>query len=356
MSNWDTLTSRYPALKGRDKGMVKCVCHNDRMASLSVKKQPNGDVLLHCFAGCPNADVREALGLIRMGRGQWTPAVTEPPKRRVVCEYRYRDLAGDVLAIKQRWALPDNKKTFTWLALRADGKFGMSFPDGMSQHDLPLYKLPECVALTRQGQPLLVVEGEKDVDNLHALGFAATTHPSGASGAGSAYEPSCYVPYFPPHKVPVCLIPDNDEPGRKHARRLSTTLGEAGYIVKVLTLPDLQSKGDVTDWIEAQRLMNVPDDSIATQLAYMVQHAPVWTPADDPSQPLPDAEAELERAAILEHDAGYTQADAERIARHDVRQVEAATFARLTPIERAALATDDAELAAVLRDMRRYVA
>jgi DNA primase len=180
--------------------------------------------------------------------------------------------------------------------------------------------------------------------------------PSGASGAGSAYDPACYVPYFPPHKVPVCLIPDNDEPGRKHARRLSTTLGEAGYLVKVLPLPDLPEKGDVTDWIEAQRLMDVPDDTIATQLAYMVHHAPVWTPADDPHQPLPDADAELERAAILEHEAGYTPADAERIARHDVRQVEAAAFARLTPIERAALATDDAELAAVLRDMRRYVA
>jgi len=353
MSNWDILVAKYPNLKGRTSGMIRCPTHSDRMASLSVKRKPDGDVLLFCHAGCHYKGIEQALGLTwTPNRPMSSPAVTEPPKRRVVCEYRYRDLAGDVLAIKQRW----EPKTFTWLALRPDGKFGMSFPDGMSQHDLPLYKLPECVALTRQGQPLLVVEGEKDVDNLHALGFAATTHPSGASGAGSAYEPSCYVPYFPPHKVPVCLIPDNDEPGRKHARRLSTTLGEAGYVVKVLTLPDLQSKGDVTDWIEAQRLMNVPDDSIATQLAYMVHHAPVWTPADDPSQPLPDADAELERAAILEHDAGYTQADAERIARHDVRQVEAATFARLTPIERAALATDDAELAAVLRDMRRYVA
>jgi DNA primase len=351
-NNWDILVSRYPALKGRDKGMLKCPCHNDRMASLSVKRQPNGDVLTHCFAACKASDVREALGLIRMGRGAWTPDVTEPPKRRVVCEYRYRDLAGDVLAIKQRW----EPKTFTWLALRPDGKFGMSFPDGMSQHDLPLYKLPECVAMTRHGGTLLICEGEKDVDNLHALGFAATTHPSGASGAGSAYEPSCYVPYFPPNKVPVCIVPDNDAPGAKHARRLADALGEAGYSVRVLTLPNLDTKQDVSDWLQAQRLMNVPDDSIATQLAYMVQHAPVWTPAEDPGQTLPDADAELERAAILEYDAGYTRPDAERIARHDVRAHETATLARLSPIERAALATSDPELAAILREMTRYVA
>lgn len=43
--------------------MAKCPHHGDRQASLSVREADDGRVLLHCFAGCGNADVVASAGL-----------------------------------------------------------------------------------------------------------------------------------------------------------------------------------------------------------------------------------------------------------------------------------------------------
>ena len=357
MDTWAQLVSRYPVLKGKRKGMVKCPCHDDRMASLSLKQADDGGVLVHCFAGCDWRAIHDALGITRDVTSRPNAgSIPAPPKRRVVAEYRYRDYAGDTLAVKQRWTLPGGEKTFTWLALHPDGQLRMQFPDGMSQHDLPLYRLPECVALTRQGAPLLVVEGEKDADTLAALGFAATTHAAGASGAGSAYDPACYVPFFPPGRVPVVILPDHDAPGERHARRLADALMGAGYTVRVWAWGEREvpPKGDVTDWVTARQADGTDATVIALQIARRVRHAPLWVPDPDPSQPLPDADAIEERAAILEHDAGYPRAVAERVALADVRHAETAHRAALPASERVALGTDDPELAAILRRAKHF--
>ena len=42
---------------------AKCPAHIDRNASLSVSEADGSKVLLHCFAGCPTADVLAAVGL-----------------------------------------------------------------------------------------------------------------------------------------------------------------------------------------------------------------------------------------------------------------------------------------------------
>lgn len=41
----------------------KCPAHGDSNASLSVCEADGGKVLIHCFAGCPTADVLAAVGL-----------------------------------------------------------------------------------------------------------------------------------------------------------------------------------------------------------------------------------------------------------------------------------------------------
>ena len=40
-----------------------CPAHADKKPSLSVREGDDGRVLVHCFAGCPAADVVAALGL-----------------------------------------------------------------------------------------------------------------------------------------------------------------------------------------------------------------------------------------------------------------------------------------------------
>jgi putative DNA primase/helicase len=355
MTNWSRLVARYPSLGSSAKGMVKCPCHNDSVQSLSVKRTPDGDALLYCFAGCRFEDVRDALGLERMARSSNTsplPSARERqplPARRIVAEYRYRDIAGDVIAIKSRW----EPKGFTWTALRSDGTFKSNFPEGMSQSQLPLYRLPECVAMVRQGATLLVCEGEKDCETLHALGFAATTHAAGASGAGASYDATNYTPFFPASNTSIVVLPDNDAPGRAHAGKLAASLAHAGYTVRVCTLPDLKDKGDVTDYVTAAREADTPNDAIAADLHYHCTHAPLWTPDVTPGVALDPFTRELaeERAAILEHSAGYPRADAERIAWHDTRDQVATLRASLTPAQRLAAECTDPELAAIYRHM-----
>jgi len=43
--------------------VARCPAHQDATASLSLAEGDNGAVLLHCFAGCPAADVVGAVGL-----------------------------------------------------------------------------------------------------------------------------------------------------------------------------------------------------------------------------------------------------------------------------------------------------
>lgn len=60
----DRLLSRLESVRRAGPGYTaKCPAHSDRSASLSVAEAEGGKVLLHCFAGCPAADVLAAVGL-----------------------------------------------------------------------------------------------------------------------------------------------------------------------------------------------------------------------------------------------------------------------------------------------------
>ena len=48
---------------GKDRYVARCPSHADKSPSLSVKVEPDGRVLLHCFAGCDTESVLSAVGL-----------------------------------------------------------------------------------------------------------------------------------------------------------------------------------------------------------------------------------------------------------------------------------------------------
>jgi hypothetical protein len=65
------------ALGARRSGsgwMAQCPAHDDNNPSLSISER-NGKLLVHCFAGCDQQDVIDAL----RARGLWAPAPPEKP-------------------------------------------------------------------------------------------------------------------------------------------------------------------------------------------------------------------------------------------------------------------------------------
>ena len=102
--------------------------------------------------------------------------------------------------------------------------------------------------------PVFVVEGEKDVERLYALGATATTNPQGALKWREEYS----SPLAGRH---VVIIPDNDPAdedkpaeslkGQKHAMMVARSVHRVAASVRVLELRDLPPKGDVSDWFNA---------------------------------------------------------------------------------------------------------
>ena len=61
--NTDTLLARLEKVRPTGDGTWKACCpaHSDRTPSLSIKDD-GGKILIHCFGGCPVADVVAAVG------------------------------------------------------------------------------------------------------------------------------------------------------------------------------------------------------------------------------------------------------------------------------------------------------
>ena len=106
-----------------------------------------------------------------------------------------------------------------------------------------LYRLPELCAADPAAE-VFVVEGEKDVETLRRLGLVATTNPQGAGKWRPEWASRCAG-------ATSIVLPDNDEPGRKHAARSRGYLRGMVRQIRIVELPGLPTKGDVTDWIAA---------------------------------------------------------------------------------------------------------
>lgn len=108
-----------------------------------------------------------------------------------------------------------------------------------------LYRLPEVLAAIQGGKPVFIVEGEKDCDNMAALGYTATTNPMGA-GKWLAGEYSASL-----SGANVYIIPDNDDVGRNHAKQVAQSIYKQAKSVRMVDLTkvctELPAKGDISD-------------------------------------------------------------------------------------------------------------
>jgi hypothetical protein len=106
------------------------------------------------------------------------------------------------------------------------------------------YRIADLIEAVARETIVFVVEGEKDVENLAKLGIPATCN---AMGAGK--WPEELNAHF--RGANVVILPDNDEPGRNHRDLVARSLAPVAASVRVLDLPGLGEKGDVSDWLAA---------------------------------------------------------------------------------------------------------
>jgi hypothetical protein len=144
------------------------------------------------------------------------------------------------------------------------------------------YRLPELVAAP--GQPVFICEGEKCADAVAELGWLAT---SASEGAGK-WKPELNK-WFTDRVV--YILPDNDEPGRKHAEMVASNLHGVARVVRVVKLEGLGDGEDVFDWIKR--------DPFPENLLRIAEDSPLWNPAEaNPSIVPPSSKNAKHSAAV----------------------------------------------------------
>jgi hypothetical protein len=160
------------------------------------------------------------------------------------------------------------------------------------------YRLPELVAAPAD-VPVWICEGEKDTDNVAALGLVATTNPAGAK----VFQ--CELLQWFKGKETVYILEDNDEPGRTRSQKLLTALNGIVPNVAVVTFPDVPEKGDVSDWLElggTKKLLLNRAEQARMRSAEAIEPVDLWGQFDPPKLPiglLPDV---IEKFAFEEGD------------------------------------------------------
>ena len=213
----------------------------------------------------------------------------KPKPRKIVASYDYTDASAGVLFQAVRY----DPKAFSQRRPNGKGEWIWDL-DGVP---LVLYRLPELIAAVAAGATIYVSEGEQDVHTLATLGLAATCNPMGAGKWRAEYGRWLTG-------ADVVILPDNDPQsvlngkpqwhsdgrpklaGQDHAADIAKSLRGIAARVRVLELPDLPPKGDVTDWIGAGGTIE--------QLAALANVAPdgeAWLRGRLPHGPMPPIEA-----------------------------------------------------------------
>ncbi len=252
-----SLEAVIKAVDGKRHGnhwMGRCPCHEDDTRSLSISRGKKQSVIVTCHAGCDTQDINAEL--TKRGAPIFNGANGGGRRHsNVVEKYDYHDEAGNVVSRAVRLA----PKGFYQQS--PDGNGG--WRNSMKGARVVAYNVPEVLEAIAQGRPVFAVEGEKDADNLARLSIVATCN---AGGAGKwKDEHSQFL-----KDADVIILPDNDEPGRKHAQSVARLSHGIASRIRILELPGLKEKGDISNWIA--------DGGTADQLWALVDEAPEWTP------------------------------------------------------------------------------
>ncbi len=179
----------------------------------------------------------------------------------IIDGYEYRNERGELLYTVFRTAdkqFPVRRTTGEW---------------SLSGTRRVLYRLPDLIrrAEAQPNSPLLICEGEKDVERCWAQGLPATCAMGGAS---AKWLPEYSEPFRGRH---VVILADNDNAGEQHAHKVAAALIGVAASSRVLVFSDLPAHGDVSDFFDR--------GGTAQQLLDRTTKCDEWQPGrDDPAK------------------------------------------------------------------------
>jgi hypothetical protein len=215
-----------------------------------------------------------------------------------VAYYDYVDETGTLLSQVVRYDPKDFRQR------KPDGAGGWTYKLGKVRH-VP-YRLPELIEALANEYLIVIVEGEKDADNLRALGVPATTNCGGANKWHSDLNR-----FFA--GADVVVVADNDPqatdkdgnplfhsdgrpklPGQDHAQDVARQLHGIAARIRVLDLGkqwlDCPLKGDISDWIASGGTVELLNE--------VIDRLQDWSPpssSTDDAPPNDGAEQQQER-------------------------------------------------------------
>lgn len=217
--------------------MACCPVHDDSNPSLSITQKADGTVLVHCFAGCAQSDVCDALGLSSRPRNEWMPGGIQHKQT-----YDYLDEDGDLVFQVLR-GLKDGDKTFRQRVPDASqpSGFAWSLKGLPAQERSLLYNGPGVAGAIAVGETVLLVEGEQDVETARAGGYTATCNAGGVGKFSKAHAEQL-------RGADVLIVQDKDTAGRKHGSQAYRLLDGVAQQVRLYDVHgSLPEKADLTD-------------------------------------------------------------------------------------------------------------
>jgi hypothetical protein len=278
---FEEILSRLDGVRRTNKtaAVAFCPAHSDANASLSIKKATDR-LLLHCFANCLTENICAALDL------KLSDLFVEPKidAKREAAIYPYFDEHENLLFEVVRLEPKGFRQR------RPNGRGGFIYKlDGVRRI---LFRLPELIKADKR-RGVFICEGEKDVLRLNELGFIATCNSGGANKWRAEYGEFL--------RGRVCyILPDNDDAGRSHAEAVARSINGVAKEVRIVNLPDLPEKGDVSDFLK---------NHSAIDLKAAVAAAPIWKLNEAAIQPEKSLQPALDAEKL-----GFTYGELCRLA------------------------------------------
>jgi hypothetical protein len=243
-----------------DEYRAKCPSHQGESDdSLAVREDDDGKVLLHCHTGCDFEEIVDALGLdmsdLFSKNGQASGAgkpVGPPPKEdRVAGTLSVEDLPGDsseYMVFEKEDGTPyyiQRHKGAVYRVVGFDEDGDPILAAGLGDIEPILFGLPILREAIATGKPVIHTEGCKDaLTTQRQLGMAGVT-----SGSCTSWKSEFVQDYEGAEEV--WIVPDNDDEGRAYAQQIAQDLAGVVPTIKIVDLPGLPEKGDLTDWMDA---------------------------------------------------------------------------------------------------------